>query len=87
MNPAKKLSVLVLLGFLLFSSEAFSQAGAPSAHTIFMTVIELKGATTTDKLAPPPVNPKATISSHPVRPIRMTRKNGRYQATGLLQAS
>ena len=57
MNPAKKLSVLVLLGFFFLASEAFSQTNAPSAHIIFMTVVELKGATTTDKLAPPPVNP------------------------------
>ncbi len=58
MNPSKKLSLLVLLGPLLFAGEGFTQTGTPTAHTIFMTAIELKGSTTADKLAPPPVNPK-----------------------------
>jgi plastocyanin len=68
MNPSKKLSLLVLLGLLLFAGEAFSQAGAPTTHTIFMTAIELKGATTADKLAPPPVNPKDLSKGYEFKP-------------------
>lgn len=30
---------------------------APRKQTIFMTAVEMKGSTTTDKLSPPPVNP------------------------------
>jgi plastocyanin len=30
---------------------------ASSTHTIFMTALEIKGSTTTDKLAPPAINP------------------------------
>jgi len=68
MNPSKKLSLLVLLGPLLFAGEAFSQAGAPTAHTIFMTAIELKGSTTVEKLAPPPVNPKDLSKGYEFKP-------------------
>ena len=42
---------------LLISADAGSQALPGATHTIFVTGIEVKGATTTDKLAPPPVNP------------------------------
>jgi len=75
MNPSKKLSLLVLLGPLLFAGEAFSQAGAPTAHTIFMTAIELKGSTTTDKLAPPPVNPKDLSKGYDYKPPAQADKN------------
>lgn len=68
MNPVKKPLVLVLLGLSLFASRAFSQVGAPSAHTIFMTVVELKGATTTDKLPPPPINPKDLSKGYEFKP-------------------
>lgn len=45
------------LGLFFSVSEGLAQ-GTPTAHTIFMTAIEVKGATTADKLAPPPVNPR-----------------------------
>jgi plastocyanin len=60
---------------LLFAGEAFSQAGAPTAHTIFMTAIELKGSTTTDKLAPPPVNPKDLSKGYDYKPPSQADKN------------
>lgn len=75
MNSAKKLSVLVLLGLLIFASGAFSQTNAPSAHTIFMTAVELKGATTTDKLPPPPVNPKDLSKGYDFKPPGQADKN------------
>lgn len=68
MNPSKKLSLLVLLGLLLLASEGFTQTGTPTAHTIFMTAIELKGATTADKLTPPPVNPKDLSKGYEFKP-------------------
>ena len=46
----------ILLAGWLFARDAGAQ-GAPTTHTIFMTAIELKGTTTADKLAAPPVNP------------------------------
>ncbi|MFN3477668.1 MAG: hypothetical protein ACK4Z6_09000 [Candidatus Methylomirabilales bacterium] len=47
---------MVVFGFFLLTSESLGQPGASTTH--IMTAIEVKGATTTDKLAPPPVNPK-----------------------------
>jgi plastocyanin len=43
---------------LLFSSSSGAQERAPAAHTVFLTGIEVKGATTADKLAAPSVDPK-----------------------------
>ena len=37
--------------------QAVSAQQAPSTHTIFMNVVEYKGSTTTEKRAPPSVNP------------------------------
>lgn len=68
MNPSKKLSLLALLGLLLSASDGVTQTGTPTTHTIFMTAIELKGATTTDKLAPPPVNPKDLSKGYEFKP-------------------
>ena len=47
----------VALLALLISADAGGQALTNAAHTIFITGVEVKGTTTTDKLAPPPVNP------------------------------
>ncbi len=48
----------MLLGLALLTSATFGQTDVPATHTIFMTGIEVKGATTADKLAPPSVNPQ-----------------------------
>lgn len=48
----------MLLGPALLTSAAVGQTDSPATHAIFMTGMEVKGATTADKLAPPPVNPK-----------------------------
>jgi plastocyanin len=47
---------MLLMSAWLWARDARAQ-GAPRTHTIFMTAVELKGSTTTDKLAPPAVNP------------------------------
>src|SRR2546426_11552248 len=51
--------VLSLSGALLVGGVAAQQAA--TTHTIFMNVVEYKGSTATEKLAPPSVNP-ATLS-------------------------
>jgi plastocyanin len=43
---------------VLFSSSSGAQEQAPATHTIFLTGLEVKGATTADKLEPPFVDPK-----------------------------
>lgn len=60
---SKTLSFLVLtaatlLAFSLATGVSPGEADAPVTHTIFVTGMEVKGATTSDKLAPPAVNPK-----------------------------
>lgn len=47
---------MVVFGLFLLASESLGQVS--TTHTIFMTAIEVKGSTTTDKLASPPLNPK-----------------------------
>jgi plastocyanin len=48
----------MLTGLLLSSNETMAQKSAPTTHTIFVAVIEIKGGTSPERLAPPPVNPK-----------------------------
>ncbi len=62
-RATKGLSLLVivgvtLLGLLLSTRGSLAQADRPTTHTIFISGVEIKGGTTTDKLAPPTVNPK-----------------------------
>ncbi len=52
------LAGVVLAGLAVVASESRGQADTLTTHTLFITGIEVKGGTTTDKLAPPPVNPK-----------------------------
>jgi plastocyanin len=53
------LGILILSGALLAGDVEAQQAA--TTHTIFMNAVEYKGTTTTEKLAPPSVNP-ATLS-------------------------
>ena len=62
-----KTKVLNLLGidvglalFLLFllPGQVLGQSAGATTHTIFMAVVEIKGGTSSEKLAPPSVNPK-----------------------------
>ena len=50
--------MVIWFGLFLLGSNGLGQMDTPTTHTIFMTGMEVKGATTADKLAPPPVNPK-----------------------------
>lgn len=43
---------------LVLAGGAGAQPKSGVAHTIFLTAVEIKGATTADKLTPPPVNPR-----------------------------
>lgn len=52
------LTAATLLGLLLSTGVSLGQTDRPTTHTIFVTGMEVKGATTADKLAPPAVNPK-----------------------------
>jgi len=55
---AKGLSVFVLAVAVLAAVWPAVAAEPPTTHTIFITGMEIKGATTADKLAPPAINPK-----------------------------
>jgi plastocyanin len=46
-----------VVGLVLSDGPSLAQTDAPTTHTIFVTGMEVKGSTTADKLAPPPVNP------------------------------
>ncbi len=52
------LTGVTLLGFSLSSGVSFGQTAGPTTHTIFLTGLEVKGGTTSNKLAPPALNPK-----------------------------
>ena len=62
------LALVTLVGLFLATGEAHGQTGTPTAHTIFITAIELKGATTTDKLTPPAINPKDLSKGYEFKP-------------------
>ena len=52
------LAAATLLGLSLSTGVSLGQADVGTTHTIFVNAVEVKGATTADKLAPPAVNPK-----------------------------
>ena len=64
-----------LVGLFLLASDGFGQVGSPTTHTIFMSVIEVKGGTSADKLVPPPVNPKDLSKGYEFKPPREADKN------------
>ncbi len=49
--------VIALAGTLL-AGDGGAQTTGGTTHNIFGSLVEVKGGTTTDRLAPPPVNPK-----------------------------
>jgi plastocyanin len=59
---------LLLLLVLLLPGQVLGQTAGPTTHTIFMTAVEVKGGTTADKLAPPPVNPKDLSKGYEFKP-------------------
>lgn len=48
----------LLAALILLTGKGLGQTDTPTTHTIFITGLEVKGATTIDKLAPPPIDPK-----------------------------
>ena len=58
LNPVAVLAVATLWGLALSVGDSPAQTDMPTTHAIFITGMEVKGATTADKLAPPAVNPK-----------------------------
>ena len=54
---AKGLSIFILAVAVLAAVWPALAAEPPTTHTIFITGMEVKGATTADKLAPPAINP------------------------------
>ena len=65
----------ILLGSVLWPSGRFAQAGEPTTHAIFMTALEVKGATTADKLTPPSVNPKDLSKGYEFKPAGVADKS------------
>jgi plastocyanin len=63
-----ELFATALIGLFLLTNEAMAQKSTPTAHTIFMTAVELKGSTTTDKLVPPAVNPNDLSKGYEFKP-------------------
>lgn len=61
-------AVLVLLALVISPRQGFGQAVPPTSHTIFITAVEVKGGTTADKLAPPPINPKNLSKGYEFKP-------------------
>jgi plastocyanin len=58
-SPFRRAETLLAVGAIALALAASADAQQPAAttHTIFLAALEVKGATTTDKLAPPSVNP------------------------------
>ena len=61
-NPGQIIARLTMIAAaalvaVFLSSRAGAEQRGPMTHTIFLTALEVKGSRTTDKLAPPSVNP------------------------------
>ena len=89
MKPFELFSAAMFIGLLLSTNEAVAQKSTPTTHTIFMTAVELKGATTAENLVPPPVNPKDLSKGYDYKPPAQADKNdpknGKYPVTGLIR--
>ena len=75
MKPFGFFSTAMFIGLLLSTNEAVAQKSTPTTHTIFMTAVELKGATTAENLVPPPVNPKDLSKGYDYKPPAQADKN------------
>jgi len=64
-----------VVGLVLWVGSSLGQADAPATHTIFITAMEVKGATTADKLAPPSVNPKDISKGYEFKAPGVADKN------------
>ena len=52
------MTVVTLLGLALSTGVGLAEKDRPTTYTIFVSALEIKGATTAKKLMPPAVNPK-----------------------------
>lgn len=77
LKSQRSLRAAALLGLFLWVAEGLGQSVAPTAHTIFMSAVELKGATTADALAPPTVNPKELSKGYEFKPPGVADKSDR----------
>ncbi len=60
---------------LVVTADVGAQQKAGTTHTIFLTALEVEGSTTTDKLAPPPVNPKDISKGYEFKAPGVADKN------------
>ena len=60
---------------LVVTADVGAQQKAGTMHTIFLTALEVKGSTTTDKLAPPSVNPKDISKGYEFKAPGVADKN------------
>lgn len=60
---------------LFLAGDVGAQQKVGAAHTIFLTVFEVKGSTTADKLAPPVVNPKDISKGYEFKAPGVADKN------------
>ena len=60
---------------LVLTADVGAQQKSGTTHTIFLTALEVKGSTTTDKLAPPPVNPKDISKGYEFKAPGVADKN------------
>ena len=56
------LLAVLMLSAMLAAQDVMAQRGTSKSHAIYMTAVEFKGSTTTDKVAAPPIDP--TNMSH-----------------------
>ena len=75
MNSFGLFATAMFIGLLLSTNEARAQKSTATTHTIFMTAVELKGATTTENLVPPSVNPKDLSKGYNYKPPAQADKN------------
>jgi plastocyanin len=67
MKPFGLFTMGMFIGLLFSSNEAMAQESTPATHIIFMAVVEVKGGTSVEKFAPPPVNPKALSKGYELK--------------------
>ncbi len=60
---------------LLAGADVGAQERAGTTHTIFLTAMEVKGSTTIDKLAPPPVDPNEISKGYAFKAPGVADKN------------
>jgi len=89
MRPAVAGTLIVCA--LLGASDARAQRPPSNSHAIYMTAVEFKGSTTTDKLAPPQSTRQSCLTGMrtrgPARPIQQRENAGRWRRTSSVRLS